>query len=353
MSEVITETAPASGDTYRWITNHGDGRFGEVRPADDFLHWEGNAPGASTTETYYFGFHIPEEAIHAFIYIWVHPNLKVVTAGVMITRGFQRSTLAADYFDARAYLAVDEHVKPDGSMQFPMGLTLTPIDPMRHWHIKLDAPGQDTFFDVQVRAAQLPVVRADQKHFDQNMHIKGELKLRGQSLHVDCCQVRDRSWSNARPEEPMPVPPYDWLTLTDGADFALNLSMFDDLSVLGNANGAIHLPPKLLQDGWVAHGRGDQAELRRIVDVTKKTYRTADTLMPTRHEIVAVDEQGQRYELVGESVGGGNWNGWPNMIWNQNLIRWTCNGRVCWGESQEVHWHELVRRLSQTAYLVR
>ena len=149
----------------------------------------------------------------------------------------------------------------------------------------------------------------------------------------------------------MPVPPYDWLTLTDGADFALNLSMFDDLSVLGNAGGAIHLPPKLLQDGWVAHGKGDQAELRRIVDVSKKTFRTADTLMPTRHEITAVDERGERYEIVGESVGGGNWNGWPNMIWNQNLIRWTCNGRTCWGESQEVHWHELVRRLSQTAYV--
>lgn len=331
-------------DQYKWITNHGDGGFGTSTEADDFLHPDGNPPGATVTETYYFGFHVAEAAIHGYIYAWFHPNLGVVTAGALISRGFQRSTLTADYFDIRAYLNTEEHIdRGTGVMRFPGGLSLTPLVPMQRWQVRLDAPAAQTHFDLQFSAAQPAAVRADLKHFDQNMHVEGELTLRGVKHRVDCYQVRDRSWRNLRPEDPMPVPPYDWLTVTRGADFAMNLSLFDDLSVLGNPDGALQVPPKLLQDGWVQRG----SELRRIVSAEKRTLRTPDTLMPLRHEVLAIDDRDERYELVGESVGGCNWNGWPNMIWHQNLMRFTCNGETCWGESQEVQWHEAVRRLSQ------
>ena len=333
--------------SYRWMTNHGSGGFGAVRAQDDFLHLVGNPPGASVTETYYFGFHVAPEAIHGYVYIWVHPNLGVVTAGAMISRGFQHSVLAADYCDIRAYLALDEHHDPaSGVLKFPSGLTLTPIEAMECWHLQLDAPAMQTSFDLEARAAQPPIIRSDVKHLDQNMHIKGGLVLRGRRHAVDCHQVRDRSWGNPRLEDPMPVPPYDWLCLTRGAEFSMNLSLFDDLRVLGDAGGVLRVPPKLLQDGWVCLGAGRTAEQRRIVEVEKRTHRNPD-LMPLRHDVTAVDDHGDRYVLCGESVGGCNWNGWPNMIWRQNLMRWTCNGEPCWGESQEVQWHETVRLLSR------
>jgi hypothetical protein len=335
-------------DRYAWITNHVEGGFAAVSEADDFLHRDGNPPGASVTETYYFGFHVPEAALYGQIYVWFHPNLGVVTAGSMIARGFCRSSLASDYFDHRAYLALEEHVDPaSGTMRFPSGLVLTPQVPMQTWRLQLDAPGQQTRFDLLATAAQPAVKRADGKHFDQNMRMTGELLLRGERYRVDCCQIRDRSWRNARPEDPMPVPPYDWLTITHGAEFSMNISMFDDLGVLGNPGGALHVPPTLLQDGWVCLGVGQEAQLRRLVEVHKRTVRTNDTLMPLRHEVTAIDDQSDRYELVGDSIGGCNWNGWPNMIWQQNLMRWTCNGQPCWGESQEVQWHETVRMLSR------
>ena len=346
-----TGPGPDSSDRYAWITNHGEGDFGEVRDEDDFLHREGNPVGASVTETWYFGFHVAEAALYGQIYVWFHPNLNVVTAGGMIARGFCRTSLSVDYFDHRAYLALDEHVnKTTGELRFPMGLVLTPILPMQQWRIQLDAPGQQTGFDLCALAAQPPVIRADGKHLDQNMRMQGELRLRGQRYAVDCWQIRDRSWSNPRPEEAMPVPPYDWLTITRGDAFSMNISMFDDLAVLGNPGDALQVPPKLLQDSWVCIGADSDARLRRLVDVHKRTLRTADTLMPMRHEVTAIDDQGQRYELIGESIGGCNWNGWPNMIWQQNLTRWTCNGELCWGESQEVKWHETVRLLSQAGY---
>jgi hypothetical protein len=332
--------------SYRWMANHGGGSFGVVRDCDDFLHGE-NPLGASATETYYFGFHVMHEAIHGYVYIWVHPNLGVVTAGAMISRGFQATGLAADYCDLRAYLAAEECVdRATGVMRFPSGLTLTPIRAMEHWHLRLDSPALQTSFDLDARAAQPPVIRSDQKHLDQNMHVCGRLVLRGRTHEVDCFQIRDRSWQNLRLEDPMPVPPYDWLSLTRGAEFSMNLSLFDDLRVLGDAGGQLRAPAKLLQDGWVTLGAGPEAQQRRIVHADKRTLRTPETLMPLRHEVLAVDDHGDRYDLVGESVGGCNWNGWPNMIWRQNLMRWTCNGSVCAGESQEVQWHEVVRLLS-------
>jgi len=331
----------AADDKTLWISNHGEG-FGLPRDEDDFLHRQDNPPGASVTETYYFGFHVPQERIHGSIYIWFHPNLGVVTAGTMISRGFQPCSLAADYFNMHAYLALEEHVdRASGALSFPGGLRLTPLSPMREWRAELADAAAETSFDLRFSAAMPPAVRADQKHFDQNMHVQGSLCLRGQRYTVDCYEIRDRSWQNARPEDAMPVPPYDWISLSTGAGFAMNLSLFDDLSVLGTAGGALQRPPKLLQDGWVYR----DGQLRRIAEVSKRTLRSAEALVPLLHEIEVEDEQGARYELRGESVGACNWNGWPNMLWHQCLTRWTCNGDTAWGDTQEVQWHEVVRRL--------
>jgi hypothetical protein len=139
----------------------------------------------------------------------------------------------------------------------------------------------------------------------------------------------------------MPVPPFDWLTLTIGGELAMNLALFDDLSVLGDAGGALHLPPKLLQDGWVWR----EGEFSRIVSATKRTERTADILRPLRHEISATDDRGRLYTIAGQAVGACNWNGWPNMLWHQCLMRWSCNGEDAWGETQEVQWHDAIRLL--------
>lgn len=331
-----------SDEKLKWITNRHEGGFGAQRPEDDFLHPDGNPTGPSVTETYYFGFHVAEAAIHGYIYVWLHPNLNVVTAGVLISRGFQSTCLSADYFNMHAYLDPADHFdRTTGAMRFPGELLITPVEALREWNLSLNDPDADTSFQLNFLAAMPPAIRADQRHFDQNMHVTGTLRLRGHDYQVDCHEVRDRSWQNLRDESPIPVPPYDWICLTQGSDFAMNLSLFDDLSVLGNAGGKLHLPAQLLQDGWVWR----DGALARIVEVQKRTERTSDILRPIRHEIRAVDETGRSYDIVGESVGACNWNGWPNMLWHQCLTRWTCNGTVAWGEVQEVQWHDAIRLL--------
>lgn len=328
-----------------WISNRHEA-FGVFHPQDDLLHPpEANPAGASVTETYYFGFHIAEAAIHGYIYAWFHPNLGVVTAGTLISRGFQSCCLAADYFNLHAYLAAADHVdRRNGELTFPGGLRIRPVRLMEEWALQLDDKSADTAFDLRFTAAMPPAVRGDQKHFDQNMRVEGELRLRGKRYRVDCYEIRDRSWQNLRSEAPMPVPPFDWLTLTIGGDLAMNLALFDDLSVLGNPGGALQPPPQLLQDGWVWR----DGEFFRIVSATKRTERSADILRPLRHQITATDDRGRLYKIAGEAVGACNWNGWPNMLWHQCLTRWSCNGEEAWGETQEVQWHDAIRLLRPT-----
>ena len=333
-------------DRFRWMTNHTGNGFGAIREADDLLHPDGNPAAASVTETYYFGFHVAEHALHGTIYIWFHPNLGVVTAGTLISCGVKPCSLAADYFNMQAYLRIDEHVdRTTGSMCFPGGLRLTPMSPMSEWHLSLQDPTSDTSFDLRFSAAMPPAVRADQKHFDQNMHVVGELSLRGQPYAVDCHAIRDRSWQNARPEDPMPVPPYDWICVTRAAEFAMNLSLFDDMALLGDVPTALSKPTNLLQDAWVYRDKA----LFRIIDVKKTTERSVETLRPLNHRIQATDEAGQVYELSGQTIASCNWNGWPNMLWQQCLTQWTCNGMPGVGEVQEVQWHDFIRLLRPAA----
>ena len=324
----------------QWIANHHTG-FGQLRPSDDFLHSDGIPEGASATETYYFGFSVPEQAVVGFIYLWFHPNLGSVTAGVAVYQGKRGPVLQAQFSDIRDHLLAAEHVDAaSGAMQFPMGLRLQPVVPLEHWHVTLE-PRNGTSFALDFRAEQPPVVRADQKHFDQAMRVTGTVCLRGQTMTVNCVQVRDRSWNNLRVEDPLPVPPYDWLTLASDDGLALNLSLFDDLGVLGPVAG-IQAPPVLLQDGWVQR----DGVPRRIVRVEKRTERHPLTHVPVRHRLQAEDETGQCYEVDGEIVAGCAWNGWPNMVWHQGLVRWRINGQPAWGESQEVQWQPLVAALS-------
>ncbi len=322
-----------------WIQNAHRG-FGHCRPEDDYLHTEGHPVGASATETYFFGFHVPEHRLHGTIYLWAHPNLKVLTGGVMIGTGFQPCSLAADYFNIHAYLALDEHVDPvSGLISLPGPLRVQPVKPFEQWRITLDDRTADTSFDLSFTAAMPPAVRADDKHFDQNMHVVGDLVLRGARIEVDCYEIRDRSWHNLRPETPLPTSPYNWLTLARGADFAMNLSLFDDLSLLPSAQGVLQVPAPALQDGWVYR----DGALRRIVECAKRTERTS-ALRPMHHQIRAVDDEGRIYEIAGEIIAGNTWNGWPNQIWHRCLTRWTCNGLELWGDTQEVQWHEAVRQ---------
>lgn len=179
-----------------WVAGESGAEFGACVDADDFFHLAGNPPGASVTETYYFTFSIPEQGIHAFLYLWAHPNLKVLSGGVLIYQGKKPHYLAADYFNYLTYLDLS-HVNADtGTVTLPNGFQLKINKPFQEHELSFSDPRSGVSFHLLQTAAMPPAVRKGNHHFEQNMRVQGELRLRGKTYQVDCHSVRDRSWAS-------------------------------------------------------------------------------------------------------------------------------------------------------------
>src|SRR5580765_6455383 len=64
---------------------HGGGRgFGVCEDSDEQLHPEHRVAHDSLTETWAYMFWMPRQRIGSIIYLWVHPNLGVVTGGLTV-----------------------------------------------------------------------------------------------------------------------------------------------------------------------------------------------------------------------------------------------------------------------------
>jgi hypothetical protein len=323
-----------------WNSNLGGG-FGSHVPQDEYYHGVGD-PVDTLTETWYWNFHVPEAAINCFAYCWVHPTLGTVSSGLMIFKGIKQSHLACELFDYRDYMAMT--VVGDGSdIQLPNSMRVQAIKPLEHVRLTFDDPVRETSVDVDLHATGVPIMRANNKHFEQVMHVTGDLVLRGERYKVDCHAVRDRSWGEARPENHNPAPPYTWVTGAFGEDFAFNVGSHDDPDRNPEWKGIMPVPTRIFNDGWVVV-KGEQ---RRIRNSSKITTRTPDQFGPITHDYSFEDDRGDTYHIRGKLVAQTIWGGWSNITCHIGLVEWDWDGRTGYGESQEVQWNDYVYKMSQ------
>jgi hypothetical protein len=328
-------------DNSDWTRNAGGG-FGSFTADDDLLHGRNGVVGDSLTETWFWGFHVPEANLNCLLYCWVHPNLNVASSGLMIYKGFKLHHLAAELFDWYAYM--DSAVVGDGSdIRIPNGLTAKLLEPMRRWRLGFNDPVRDSMFDLDMTALADPIMRANNKHFEQSMRVTGDLVLRGERHRVNCVAIRDRSWGELRPEGHNRLPPYTWVTGAFGEDFAFNVGAHDD-----PARNPLWLSDyqvdreRVFKDGWVWR----EGRALRLVTASMISHRDRDTLRPMRHEIDMTDTDGNRYHILGTITASAPFCAFPNAVCQFALARWEMNGRVGWGESQEVKWNDYLWRYS-------
>ncbi|MFA5633109.1 MAG: hypothetical protein WC997_16495 [Porticoccaceae bacterium] len=324
-----------SNDT-DWNSNLGGG-FGKHVPEDEYYHGSGG-PEDSLTETWYWNFHVAEAAINCFAYCWVHPNLKIVTGGVMIFQGIKSQHLECELFDMLNYNAMAPIVGDGSDIRFPNGMRVETISPLQHLRFTFSDPGRDTAFDVDLKAIDVPIMRANNKHFEQVMHATGELTLRGKRYTVDCYPVRDRSWGEPRPEVHVPSPPYTWVTGTFGKDFAFNVGSHDDPIHKPDWLDIMDTPERSFKDGWVLV----DGEQRRVVSASKITRREFPLCRPVTHEYEFEDSAGDTYKITGRIIAQTKWSGWSNAVCHIGLVEWDWDGRKGYGESQEVQWNDYV-----------
>lgn len=323
--------------TNDWNRNIGSG-FGRATPEDEYFHGTGPA-GDSLTETWYWGFNIPEACINCYAYCWVHPNLGVVTAGLFIYRGRKSQHLACEVFEMRDYMSLS--VVGDGShIALPNSMEVKVIEPMEHIQMTFRDDARQSAVDVHLRAVAPAIMRANNLHFEQLMHVTGSLTLRGAAHEVDCYSVRDRSWGELRPEDHAAAsPPYTWVTGAFGPDLAFNLGATDDPLRDPDWSGLLEIDPgTAFKDGWVLAGKNQ----RRLTGASMITHRSETLLQPLRHEVEFRDSEGDTYLMTGEVIAITPWSGWSNMNCQLGLVEWTLDGRKGWGEVMDCQWNDYV-----------
>jgi hypothetical protein len=317
--------------------------FGAVRPEHDFLHPETRAlePGPELTETQYLGFNIPEHDIHGMCYLWHHPNLGVVSGGAWAWQGVKRHNLACEIFDMVSY--VDDAVLSGDlhSFELPNGYGATVEQPLKRLRVHYADKERDNALDIGYEALMEPMVLSTELHFEQAMRTSGTVTFGGREYEVDGVTVRDRSWGQLRREVHAPVPPMAWMTGVFGDDLAFGTTAFDSPDTDPDWKGVLEIPGgDPTKGGWVLR----DGELTPVVAAVKRTIRNADTLFPEGIEMTITDAGGRDYELTGRVRAAANWRGWHNMDSVICLTEWTCDGRTGYGDTQDVLFHDYVRR---------
>jgi len=323
--------------------------FGTANPAtDDLLHRHMDVPGDWLTETQYFGLSIPAENIYGFCYLWIHPNLDVVSGGLFICRGLKQAAMQAELFDLIQYNKASSVLTDDlRSYVLPNGYRVDLLEPGRSLRIRYENAERQNAVDF-VATAHMPIaMRANNRHFEQSMQVRGHIVLRGKRYDIDNgYTVRDRSWGEMRSEALLPIPSMSWMTGAFGDDFAFNVNAFDNPDRKPEWVGKMKLPgASPLNDGWV----WSDGVLSHLKKVDKLTTRDPANGRPIAHDFVMTDEHDRVFHVKGTITAGFPWTCWWNMVVHMHLTRWECNGRIGWGDTQECQWNDYVHLCTDPA----
>jgi hypothetical protein len=320
--------------------------FAEIRPEDELLHPEQNSRVAadSLTETQYFGFSVPEAGIHCYTYMWHHPNLRVVTGGLWVWSGIKRYMVQSELCDFGTYMNDSVLANDLYDYRLTNGFGVKILEPLKRFHMTYADPVRQNSVDLIYEAVAPAVMFGDGNHFEQSMHVKGDLVLRGQHYSVDCFNVRDRSWAKPRPENNIAMPPGSWMTGVFSNDFSFNCNVFDQVAGNPELSGQMALAEeRTLAGGWLYRN----GTVGRLVRARKRVVREPISLLPNEIEFEASDELNRSISVRGILIASCPWQAWGNLTASINLMRWECEGQVTYGDCQEPLWNDYCNFMGQ------
>jgi hypothetical protein len=318
--------------------------------ADDGFHpasedwWE--------TETAWFSFNVPERRMGGWFYNQVLATQQVCNGGAWV---WDDSAAPALYEVHHHGLPIPPVAELDlRDVELPNGNHIQMLEPLTAYRIRYRDPGAfeaDLTFRGIMAPNSHPLRTAPfwkGRHFDQPMHVTGEIVLHGASIPVDCLSVRDRSWG-PRPQGPDPRKPpapkpadrprrppegigYPFATAsdTDGWLLYTRPTIVDGVASDELSTGY------LLRDGVYGH----------LESGRRRTWLDPVTRWITRIEVEATDEHGRGLEAQGELVAR---HGAPGTPVGTGLYRWRWDGLEGWGEDQTFAPPDVLAALDATA----
>ncbi|MDB5423399.1 MAG: tyrosine-protein kinase [Phenylobacterium sp.] len=322
-----------------------------ITPEDDAFHdsFEGS-DHPWWVETFWTSFNVPERKMGGWLYNQVLKNQGengLNNGGAWVWDAGDAKALYERYAHDLPMAAGPRDLR---DIALPNGNRIRQLVPNMSYHMTYADPGgfeADLQFDGIIPPTPHPAGAAPfwrGRHFDQPMHVTGEIILNGERIAIDCLSMRDRSWSARPPRQaresqrtdggkqaqkiaspsadgPSDITrplrkPYN-LGYIFGTESANNAFLIYTLLIEGEeARGDFLTGGWLLRDGIVAHLV--KGERRCLVDPDKGWI--------WRIEFEGEDTLGRKVEIIGEQA--------SNHGTSTGLFLWKWNGVEGWGENQ-------------------
>ena len=329
----------------------------EITPEDDKFHAFSTHPWE--TETFWASFHHPDRKLAGWLYNQVQFNQGdggVCNGGAWV---WDDSSAGALYEVFDKGLPLTDAANMDlRDVELPNGNHIEMIKPLAKYRVRRNDPGKlevDLSFE-GIRAPHshptgvAPFWRG--RHFDQVMHVTGNIVLHGETIEIDSLSVRDRSWGprpgprapgakrpkKARREPPSPLaagrPPYSpfgigYIFGTESADemfLAYTLPCIFD-------NGA----RDFLTTGYLVR----DGKYGLLVDGHRRCEFDPEMGWMRKIWLEAIDEHGRALSAVGELVSHHGERGQGSAYFH-----WEWDGASGYGEDQSTAAGPLLEALS-------
>ena len=292
-------------------------------PDDDDLH----TPSADfyDTETFWFSFFVPEQALGAWLYTTVRQTAGVSGGGAWIWDATGVDPWEIRFFEQFSWLKVPAQHSP-ARLAFPNGAVITRRQPLMSYDLTYeDRDRLSVALRFDALEAPVPLLSGappypKATHFDQTGRVTGRFVLDGARTEVDCFAMRDRSWG-PRAERGYRRVGYCWAADADTTFLSFSTPAGDDDDPDADRIYAGYLR----RDGDVAH----------LVSGRRRTVRHPVDNWVTAIELEAVDTLGRRVVADARATSRMILPGATSMCIN-TVLAWTVDGRAVHGEDQDV-----------------
>lgn len=270
------------------------------------------------TETAWFGFAVPERGLCGSVYQIYRTTQGVMATAVYVWRPGHEDLRELPYYRTFWHLPIPDDAHPCDN-ELPSGLSVRTVRPMSAYTLRYDDP--ELILDLQWEAsmpAQPLHVSGGMGHLDQLGRVTGQMQLHGETLEVDCIEMRDRSWTPRRETSRRTRRGYVYGATGDGRN-----GFFVATNVAPGAEVDESVGGWVLDDGAV-----------RPVDAGHRTVHRDAECRPTSVEI-DLEVAGRPQRWVGEVHSRLALPTSPYFAW-MSLTSWTSDtGVEAWGEDHD------------------
>lgn len=305
-----------------------------LHPREGLLHRPAFAD-PTWAETNWFTFIVPERNLRGHVYAGFRSNLGVVMSTVTVWSRDCRAVIELDYYDHRVHLPMPASNLDD--YRLANGLHVRMEEPLQRWTVTYEG---FQGFGLELEAtAMMPAVTSHQTrvpdgedfshfhvipagldefsgHIDQTQMVRGEIRLRGETLAIAHPSNHDHSWSS-RPEFGHGCGNFDEGFF--GEEFAFHVQTRNTTASEGRVT-----------NGYILD-KGEVTPLKAGIG----RYET-DGWFKSRLTYELEDVRGRTYRFVGQPTATTILPTWPNQFNLAGLTRWTYEGESGLGEYK---WH--------------